>query len=105
MPATLIADPLGIRFVSTARRTDETVWIGKSSNPALAREMLIGLVDLVHPHGRIDEIKTFKQYVTSIRRFVAELPDRGHVGGAAMAGLPGVDPLFVRRAPRGRCRR
>jgi hypothetical protein len=88
MPATLIDDPLGITFVSTARRTDETIRLGKTSNPALAREMLTGLVDLVHPHGRIDEIKTFKQYVTSIRRFVAELTDRGHVGGAANLTRP-----------------
>ncbi|WP_410585408.1 hypothetical protein [Amycolatopsis sp. lyj-108] len=88
MPATLIDDPLGITFVSTARRTDENIRLGKVSNPVLASEMLIGLVDLVHPHGRIDEIKTFKQYVTSIRRFVAELTDRGHVGGAANLTRP-----------------
>lgn len=88
MPATMIDDPLGIAFVSTARRTNETVEIGKTSNPVLAREMLTGLVDLVHPHGRIDEIKTFKQYVTSIRRFVSELTERGHTGGAANLTRP-----------------
>jgi hypothetical protein len=38
---------------------------------------------LVHPHGPIDELKTFQQYVTAIRRFVAELAERGHRGGAA----------------------
>ncbi|OLZ50291.1 hypothetical protein [Amycolatopsis keratiniphila] len=83
MPAELIDDPLGIEFVSTARRTNATVYIGKTCNPLLAREMLIGLCNLVHPHGPIDELKTFQQYVTAIRRFVAELAERGHTGGAA----------------------
>jgi len=83
MPAELIDDPLGIEFVYTARRTTATVRIGKTCNPQLAREMLIGLTHLVHPHGPIDELKTFQQYVTAIRRFVAELAERGHTGGAA----------------------
>jgi hypothetical protein len=83
MPAQLISEPLGVEFVSTARRTTATVYIGDTCNPRLAREMLIGLTNLVHPHGPIDELKTFQQYVTAIRRFVAELAERGHVGGAA----------------------
>ncbi|MBF6216358.1 hypothetical protein IU469_30890 [Nocardia puris] len=82
MPATLIEQPLGIEFVSTARRTRATVHIGPTCNPELARELVIGLIGLVHPHGLIDEIKTFPQYVTAIRRFTAELAERGHVGGA-----------------------
>ncbi|WP_223838831.1 hypothetical protein [Saccharopolyspora pogona] len=88
MPATVIEDALGIAFVSTTRRSSETVEIGETGNPVLVREMLTGLVELVHPHGRIDEIKTFKQYVTSIRRFVAELSDSGHTGGAANLTRP-----------------
>jgi hypothetical protein len=83
MPAQLISEPLGVEFVSTARLTTATVYIGDTCNPRLAREMLIGLTNLVHPHGPIDELKTFQQYVTAIRRFVAELAERGHVGGAA----------------------
>jgi hypothetical protein len=83
MPAELIDDPLGITFVSTARRCTASVYIGTTCNPQLAREMLIGLSNLVHPHGPIDELKTFQQYVTAIRRFVAELAERGHSGGAA----------------------
>jgi hypothetical protein len=88
MPAELIDDPLGIEFVSTARRTTATVYIGKTCNPQLAREMLIGLSNLVHPHGPIDELKTFQQYVPAIRRFVAELAERGHAGGAADLSRP-----------------
>lgn len=88
MPAELIDDPLGIEFVSTARRTTATVYIGKTRNPQLAREMLIGLSNLVHPHGLIDELKTFQQYVTAIRRFVAKLAERGHAGGAADLSRP-----------------
>jgi hypothetical protein len=83
MPAELIEEPLGVEFVSTARRATATVYLGETRNPRLAREMMIGLVNLVHPHGPIDEVKTFQQYITAIRRFVAELADRGHVGGAA----------------------
>jgi hypothetical protein len=88
MPATLIEEPLGIEFVSTARRTRATVHIGPTCNPELAREMVIGLVTMVHPHGPIDELKTFKQYVTAIRRFTAELAERGHVGGTSRLTRP-----------------
>ena len=42
MPATLVDDPLGAEFVSTARRSRATVLIGETSNPVLAREMLVG---------------------------------------------------------------
>ncbi|MFI5540659.1 hypothetical protein ACIA5H_30125 [Nocardia sp. NPDC051900] len=83
MPAELIDDPLGIEFVSTARRSAATVYIGETRNPRLAREMLLGLCNIVHPHGPVDELKTFQQYVTAIRRSVDELAEHGHVGGAA----------------------
>ncbi|MGW4329930.1 hypothetical protein ACWEKR_29050 [Nocardia sp. NPDC004573] len=58
----LIDDPLGIEFVSTARRSAATVYIGETRNPRLAREMLLGLCNIVHPHGPVDELETFQQY-------------------------------------------
>ncbi|UGT67858.1 hypothetical protein LTT66_32550 [Nocardia gipuzkoensis] len=67
-----------------------------------AREMLIGLCNIVHPHGPVDELKTFQQYVTVIRRSVDELAERGHVGVAAdTAGVRDDHPRRVRRAPGG----
>ncbi|MDG9713003.1 hypothetical protein [Streptomyces sp. DH10] len=52
-------------------------------NPVLARELLHGLADLVHPHGRIDQENTLAGYLTGIRVLTNGLSELGFTGGAA----------------------
>jgi hypothetical protein len=53
MPATVIDDPLGIECVfsdGSAARFD----LDSLPCPELARDLLVGLVELIHPHGTVD---------------------------------------------------
>jgi hypothetical protein len=53
MPARLLDDPLGIACVfSDGRRCRRT--LGETASPQLARDLLSGLADLVHPHDTVN---------------------------------------------------
>ncbi|MGH3792729.1 MAG: hypothetical protein ACRDQ9_18430, partial [Pseudonocardiaceae bacterium] len=82
MPATLTEDPLGIECVfsdgSTARFD-----LDGSPCPELARDLLMGLVELIHPHGTVDAAGSLTHYTQSIRHLTRTLAARGFTGAAA----------------------
>jgi len=81
MPAELLEDPAGISCVfSDGRRYRRTV----AAEPArLVRDLLGGLVRLVHPHGSIDSPGTVIAYVQGIADIARFMRERGAGGGAA----------------------
>jgi hypothetical protein len=82
MPAELIEEPLAIRVI-TSRGTHQVVPITPGDNPALARDLAVGLAGLVHPHGPLDSVRTVGDYADSIHALVAALPSGKAPGGAA----------------------
>lgn len=82
MPATVIDDPLGIECVfsdgSTARFD-----LADLPCPQLARDLVVGLVELIHPHGTVDAAGSITHYAQSIRHLTRTLAARGFTGGAA----------------------
>ncbi|MEU0075036.1 hypothetical protein ABZ027_36705 [Streptomyces sp. NPDC006332] len=89
MPATVLKDPLGVAAVfsdgtSVSMMVNVTAG-GKTystRNPALAQDMLLGLADLVRPHGDIDAKRTLNDYTAAIRALTNDLADQGFTGGA-----------------------
>ena len=81
MPAELIEDPLGIGcvFGNGKRRF---IRLSQAHNPQLERDLLAGLVELVHPHGDVDAENTVRCYTRSIQRMAKALVEAGHAGGA-----------------------
>ncbi|MFJ9479913.1 hypothetical protein ACIRRI_33705 [Streptomyces mirabilis] len=90
MPATVIEEPPGITAIFSDG-TDCTLWANSlahgekvsTKNPVLARELLHGLADLVHPHGRVDQESTLAGYMGGIRALTNGLVELGFTGGAA----------------------
>ncbi len=81
MPARVLDDPLGIACVfSDGRRVRRL--LGEVASPQLARDLMSGLAQLVHPHGTVDANGTLGGYVTAARHLVATLAERGFAGGA-----------------------
>lgn len=81
MPATIIEDPLGIDCVfsdGTTARFD----LDGLPNPALARDLLLGLVELIHPHGTMDAAGSVGNYVQAIRNMTRTLAGQGFTGRA-----------------------
>ena len=82
MSATLTEGPLGIECVfsdgSTARFELEGL-----PCPELARDLLVGLVELIHPHGTVDAAGSMGHYVQSVRDMTRKLAAQGFTGGAA----------------------
>lgn len=81
MPATLSEGPLGISCVFSDGRRAEHVLDGLGG-AKLGRDLLVGLAELVHPHGTVDAASTVDQYVGSARHMVGWLAGRGFTGGA-----------------------
>jgi len=82
VPATVVREPLGISCVFT----DGGRWSwspGLDANPRLGADLLTGLADLVHPHGRIDRRKTVQHYGYHARTMVTRLAEQGFTGDAA----------------------
>ncbi|MEU6565991.1 hypothetical protein [Streptomyces parvulus] len=90
MPATVIDEPPGITAIFSDG-TDCTRWVNSTvhgekvstRNPVLARELLHGLADLVHPHGDVDQENTLAGYLTGIRAFTNGMAELGFTGGAS----------------------
>ncbi|GAU71350.1 hypothetical protein SSP35_35_00180 [Streptomyces sp. NBRC 110611] len=81
MPATLIDEPLGLTCVfSDGKRA--TFSLDGLPNPHLARDLALGLAELVHPHGTVDAAGSVMHYVSSARHLVRTLSGRGFSGGA-----------------------
>ncbi|MFF4644392.1 hypothetical protein [Streptomyces sp. NPDC001389] len=86
----VIEEPLGITAVFSDG-TECTRWVNSlahgekhsTKNPVLARQLLDGLADLVHPHGRVDQENTLAGYLGGIRVFTNGLAELGFTGGAA----------------------
>jgi hypothetical protein len=87
MPARVLDDPLGIACVFSDGQKLNRVF-GKVANPQLARDLLRGLVELVHPHGTVDAAGTLGGYLTAARHLVTVLAGRGFVGGAGELTRP-----------------
>jgi hypothetical protein len=82
MPATVTDDPLSIECVfsdgTTARFGLDDV-----PCPELARDLVVGLAELIHPHGTVDAAGSVNHYAQSIRHLARTLAARGFAGGAA----------------------
>lgn len=82
MPAEVTDDPLGLACVfsdGTAARFD----LDGLPCPALARDLLTGLAELIHPHGTVDAAGSVRHYMQSIRHLTRALAPEGFTGGAA----------------------
>ena len=82
MPAEVLDEPLGISCVfSNGSRSQAT--LGDAANARLARDLLTGLAELIHPHGTVDAAGSVRHYVRALAGMVAALAERGFTGGAA----------------------
>ena len=82
MPATIIEGPLRIDCVFSDGATARFCVDGLP-NPVLAADLLLGLVELIHPHGTVDAAGSVGHYVASIRDMTRKLAAAGFTGGAA----------------------
>jgi hypothetical protein len=82
MPATVIEASLGISCVFIDGRTAEFYLDGLPCRE-LARDLLVGLVELIHPHGSIDSAHSVDNALPAIRQLAGHLADHGFTGGAA----------------------
>jgi hypothetical protein len=81
MPTRVTDDPLGLMCVfSDGRRAEFD--LSDLPNPRLARDLAIGLVELVHPHGSADSGSTVDAYVAALRAMVRVLAEQSFHGGA-----------------------
>ncbi|MEU0214901.1 hypothetical protein ABZ281_07125 [Streptomyces sp. NPDC006265] len=80
MPATLIDEQLGLDCVFSDGRRAKLSLDGLP-NPQLARDLVIGLAELVHPHGTVDAAGSMQHYTSAARHMVRTLADRGFSGG------------------------
>jgi hypothetical protein len=82
MPTMLTEDPLGLACVfSDGSRAQFP--LAHLPCPDLARDLGLGLVELIHPHGTVDAAGTVRQYVQAMENMVRTLGGRGFGGGAA----------------------
>lgn len=81
MPATVTEDPLGIACVFSDGSRAEFCLDGLPC-PDLVRDLLLGLVELIHPHGSVDAAGSVNHFVLAIRNMARTLADRRFVGGA-----------------------
>ncbi|MFE2600350.1 hypothetical protein ACFXCZ_28310 [Streptomyces sp. NPDC059396] len=93
MPAEILENPLRL-FCTFTRGTTSTLNVDDSVNPLLVRELLTGLVYLMHPHGPGDWHRTAEKYKGTIDWFVGELEKRGHRGGVAELTRTGLAALW-----------
>jgi hypothetical protein len=82
MPTMVVDTPLGLSCVFSDGSRAEFDLTG-SPNPRLVRDLAIGLVELIHPHGSADTAGTVDHYVRGLHRMVRALADQGFTGGIA----------------------
>ncbi|PCG81355.1 hypothetical protein CIB93_35825 [Streptomyces sp. WZ.A104] len=81
MTAAVLHDPVGISYV-TADGVNRQGLMPPGRCPELSRDLMLGLVNLVHPHGRLASRSTVDKHLISARRLVLFLDARGFTGGA-----------------------
>ena len=70
MPAEVLDEPLGISCVfSDGSRSQVT--LGDTASARLARDLLTGLAELIHPHGTVDAAGSVRHYVWALGGMVA----------------------------------
>jgi hypothetical protein len=82
MPTMVVETPLGLSCVFRDGSRAEFDLTG-SPNPTLVRDLAVGLVELIHPHGSADTAGTVGHYVRGLHRMVRALADQGFTGGIA----------------------
>ncbi len=82
MPALVNDGPLGITCTFSDGST-VVKYVEEGANPQLARQLLEGLADLVHPHGKLDSARTIETYLTSLRDLLKRLEEAGFRGDAS----------------------
>ena len=82
MPTMVVDTPLGLSCVFSDGSRAEFDLTG-SPNPRLVRDLAVGLVELIHPHGSADTAGTVDHYVRGLHRMVRALADQGFTGGIA----------------------
>ena len=85
MPVLLSEDPLGLACTFSDGSTARFDLDGLPC-PRLARDLLVGLVELIHPHGTLDAAGSVNSYVQSVRAMTRTLAAQGFDGGAADLG-------------------
>jgi hypothetical protein len=81
MPTMVTDGPLGLSCVfSDGSRADFD--LAGLPNPRLARDLAVGLVELIHPHGSVDAERTVAAYLLALRRMVERFAGQGFTGGA-----------------------
>jgi hypothetical protein len=81
MPATMVTDPVGIACVFSDASTARFALDGLPC-PDLVDDLLVGLVELIHPHGAVDAAGSVNHYAQSIRDMARKLAGRGFTGRA-----------------------
>lgn len=81
MPATIIEEPLGIACVFSDGTTARFSLDGLPC-PGLARDLLVGLVELIHPHGAMDAAGSVNHYALAVREMTRKLAGLGFTGRA-----------------------
>ena len=81
MPTTVLDDPLRLAcvFSDGSRAAFDLTGL---PNPRLVRDLAVGLVELIHPHGSVDTAGSVGHYVRGLHRMVRTLADQGFTGGA-----------------------
>jgi hypothetical protein len=82
MPATVQTDPPGIWCMFSDGSTARFDLDGLPC-PGLAADLLTGLAELIHPHGRIDAEGTVSGYILAFREMARGLAAAGFAGRAA----------------------
>src|SRR5260370_11159025 len=105
MPATVVEQPLGISCVFSAGTTARFC-LDRLPCPRLVRDLLSGLVELVHPHGRVDAAGSVNQYVQAVRGMARTLSAGGFSGGAGQLRRAGLGEYWMGTSgPREACTR
>lgn len=71
MPTTATLDPLGVHCIfSDGSEYRRRLRVQRPvEHPGLARTLLEGATDLVHPHGQVDSAGGIELYLTAVRGF------------------------------------
>src|SRR5712692_8044745 len=81
MPAAVSGQPPRLTCVfSDGSRA--TFSLGTPDSIRLGGDLLVGLAELVHPHGTVDAASTVGQYIRAARRMATTLAEQGFTGGA-----------------------
>ncbi len=81
MPAELLTDPLGIACEFGDGRSGRWLFDG-AGDPALVADLLAGLAEKIHPHGKVNAPGTVESYLIGLRDIAVFMAARGVRGGA-----------------------